>query len=522
MAARYWVGGTDTWDATAGLKWALTSGGVGGLSVPTAADTVFFDAASGANTITLGINADCFSLNMTGYTGTLAFGSFKISVAGTGTAFVQSTTVTVTGTPVVDITNSTATSVTITTTSVSAANAISFNITAGSYPFAHSNIGAFKNLNFTGFSGTWSNTTCTIYGNLTLSTGMTLTAGTSARGFATTTTQTITTNGKTLDFPVTFSGTGTYQLADAMTVGATRATTLTSGTLDLNGKNLTSGTFSYGGSSVRTLAFNGGQIYATGNSATVFACGTATNLTITGTPILNATYSGATGTRNISQSATGFTGPYPSYNISAGTDIVTFNATCTNLDFTGFAGAFSLTSASIYGNLTFSTGMTISASANIMNFKTTSGTQTITTNGKTLDFSAIVDGVGGTHRFADAVTFAATRSLTLTSGTVQFTPGTTNTAPTFVIAGSTSNQIILGSSVAGSRFTLSQTSGTVSASYATISDSIATGGATWQGLAANGAVDGGDNVGWFFDVPFSGGGNGYGVRLRSFTERGRD
>jgi hypothetical protein len=30
MADRYWVGGTDTWNGTALLKWSTTSGGVGG------------------------------------------------------------------------------------------------------------------------------------------------------------------------------------------------------------------------------------------------------------------------------------------------------------------------------------------------------------------------------------------------------------------------------------------------------------------------------------------------------------
>jgi len=524
MAARYWVGGTATWDATAGLKWALTSGGVGGLRVPTSSDTVFFDANSGANTVTLGANADCSTLTMTGFTGTLAFSTFNISLAGSGTVFTQSTTMSVTGTPLIKLTYSGTTATTISVTSVTEANAVSFNITAGTGAFAHTNIAGIKNLDFTGFSGSWSNNSGNIFGNLIISTGMTVTAGTNTRFFAGTSgTQLIITNNKTLDFPITFNGVGgTFQLQDAMTVGSTRTVTLTNGTLDMNSKNLTTGTFSYSGSGIRTLAFNGGQIYAVGNAATVFACGTATNLTITGTPILNATYSGATGTRNISQAATGLVGPYPSYNISAGTDTLTLNAICANINFTGFAGAFSLTSVNTYGDVTFSTGMSISASASSMNFKATSGTQTITTNGKTLDFPVVVDGIGGTHRFADALTLAATRSLTLTSGTIQFKPNTTNTAGTFVIAGSLSSQIILGSSIAGSQFTLSQTSGTVSASYATISDSIATGGATWQGLAANGAVDAGNNTGWFFDVPFSGGGYGNGVRLRSFTERGRD
>ena len=42
-ANRYWVGGTDSWDATPGLKWSTISGGTGGAAVPTSTDDVFFD-----------------------------------------------------------------------------------------------------------------------------------------------------------------------------------------------------------------------------------------------------------------------------------------------------------------------------------------------------------------------------------------------------------------------------------------------------------------------------------------------
>lgn len=73
MASRYWVGGTATWDATAGTKWALTSGGAGGQSVPTSTDDVFFDANSGANTVSIPGSVNCQNLNCTGFTGTLAW-----------------------------------------------------------------------------------------------------------------------------------------------------------------------------------------------------------------------------------------------------------------------------------------------------------------------------------------------------------------------------------------------------------------------------------------------------------------
>ena len=82
MANRYWVGGTASWDGTAGSKWALTSGGAGGQAEPTAADDVFFDAASGAVTVTTATSAAfCQNLTTTGFTGTLA-GAIGIRING--------------------------------------------------------------------------------------------------------------------------------------------------------------------------------------------------------------------------------------------------------------------------------------------------------------------------------------------------------------------------------------------------------------------------------------------------------
>ena len=102
MADRYWVGGTASWDGTAGTKWATASGGGGGASVPTTADDVFFSALStGTCTIATG-NTGAKSINCTGFTGTIA-GSAAISVAGSITLFATQTythsgTVTITGT----------------------------------------------------------------------------------------------------------------------------------------------------------------------------------------------------------------------------------------------------------------------------------------------------------------------------------------------------------------------------------------------------------------------------------------
>ena len=102
MADRYWVGGTASWDATVGTKWATTSGGAGGASVPTSADDVFFSALStGTCTIATG-NTGAKSINCTGFTGTIT-GTATISVAGSITLFISQTythtgRVTITGT----------------------------------------------------------------------------------------------------------------------------------------------------------------------------------------------------------------------------------------------------------------------------------------------------------------------------------------------------------------------------------------------------------------------------------------
>ena len=102
MANRYWVGGTASWDGTAGTKWSATSGGAGGESVPTTADDVFFsNLSTGTCTISSG-NTGAKSINCTGFTGTLA-GTAGITIAGSitlvsGMTFTYSGSISLTGT----------------------------------------------------------------------------------------------------------------------------------------------------------------------------------------------------------------------------------------------------------------------------------------------------------------------------------------------------------------------------------------------------------------------------------------
>jgi trimeric autotransporter adhesin len=88
--ARYWVGGSGTWDTTTTTNWSTTSGGTGGASVPGAATPVFFDQA-GTYTVTMTGALTCLDITVsagtvtfaTGTTPTIAISGSMSLVAGT-------------------------------------------------------------------------------------------------------------------------------------------------------------------------------------------------------------------------------------------------------------------------------------------------------------------------------------------------------------------------------------------------------------------------------------------------------
>ena len=252
------------------------------------ADIVAFNASSGAGVATLDVNASILTLSLGAFAGTLAFGSNSISVGGTGTVFQGDSTYSVTGTPVINVTSTGSTAITVSPYLVTEANSISFNFTGGTYALSLLDTiagNAVKNLDFTGFSGTWLGRTyaCTIYGNLTISTGMSLAASTPIVSFrATSGTQVITSNAKTIDFPLTANGVGgTVQLSDALLMGATRTLTHTNGTIDLNGKTLTVGTRYTTAAGTKNLTFNGGTLVCPNANTSSFNNAGPTNFTTT-------------------------------------------------------------------------------------------------------------------------------------------------------------------------------------------------------------------------------------------------
>ena len=355
--------------------------------------------------------------------------------------------------------------------------------------------GSWGNFDMTGVTGTLSNTARTIYGNFNAGSAVTLTAGTNATTFAGTSgVDTITTNGRTLDFPLTFNGVGgTWQLQDALTSGSTRTSTLTAGTLDLNGFTYTTGLFSVTGTSVRAIAFGTGNITLNG-TGTVWNATTLTNFTRTGTPTINVSNNSATATTV----TTGTPGESQAldFNYTTGTYALTdTSAVYRSLSLTGFAGTFPNNARTYYGGFNAGSTATMTAGTNTQTFAATSGTWGITSNGRTLDFPLTFNGVNGTWQLQGALTMGTTRAFTLTSGT--FDANNYNvTAGTVASSNSNVRTLALGSgtwTVAGNAWTFTTSTNATITGTATISMTSASaksfqgGGLTWPTLNQGGA-----------------------------------
>jgi hypothetical protein len=507
------------------LTAALTFNGVGGgwqFQDNTTCTGILTLTAGAVDFNNKAITASTFS-SSNANTRSIAFGTTgSLNLTGSGGALFNLGTVsnwTCTGSRTVNINNNTATASTINTGGPAEANTLSFYLTTGTYTLTESS--AFYNtLDLTGFSGTLPNTTRRIYRDLVISSTCTLTAGTNATSFrATSGTQKVTTANKTLDFPITQNTAGaTVQLQDNLTMGSTRLFTLTAGTLDLTGNSgnwvLSTGLFDSNNSNTRSILFGTGAITTTG-SGTVWNTGTVTNFSQTGIPTVNISNNSATAT-TVSTGALSITQAL-SFNYTIGTYTLTDTvAVYKSVNFTGFAGTIPNSVRTVYGSFTLASGMTLTAGANATTFVSTSAGNTITSAGKTQDYPLIFNGIGGVWTCQDDLTQGSTRAFTITNGTVQLKNGVTSTVGAFATSGT--NQKFLQSSLAGSQATLSQASGTVNASYLTIQDINATGGATWNALWSNNNVDSGDNTGWFFgDQPIVNAVE-YTYKIRSFTQ----
>lgn len=269
-----------------------------------------------------------------------------------------------------------------------------------------------------------------IYGSLTLSSAVTLT-GTGTISFRNKgLTATITSAGVPFTQGINIQAvSGTVAINGNLTLPTTVGLTLTNGTLDLtNGGTgnytLSAGLFQISVTSTRAIAFGTGNITVTGNGNTVVSANILTGFSYTGTPTVNLTYSGSTGTRTIIHGSTGATeANVLDIYISAGSDIIATSTTCNfgTLSFAGFTGTFTRGAFAIsnYRDLVFGTGMTYTAISSGFNMIGTVVPQTITGNGVVIDSAFNINGVDGTTTLGSALTLGATNgNFTHTNGTL--------------------------------------------------------------------------------------------------------
>lgn len=263
MANRYWVGGTATWDGTAGSKWSTTSGGAGGSAVPTAADDVFFDASSGTNTVTLSSSSLARSVNCTGFTGTISHPAATTLAIGDGTAGASSIAIKLVS----------GMTYTLGDTSTSAISFVSTSGTQQTVDFGGKTTGA---LTFNGAGGSW-----------ILSSNVTIVQATT--GILTLTAGSLDTNGKTIVCGViSSSNTNTRSLslgASSITVGGFQGTPWNFATT--TGLTFNAGTSSIISSSTVNTGHQLGSLtyydwnFTTGGGS-IFGDNTFHNLTISG------------------------------------------------------------------------------------------------------------------------------------------------------------------------------------------------------------------------------------------------
>ncbi len=282
------------------------------------------------------------------------------------------------------------------------------------------------------------------------------------------------------------SGTGTTTVNDSV-VCASLTTTSYNGTISIaNGQRITvSGNVTIGSGTTWTVG--GGHALTIDGTCTLTSNGKnlgiveSFGVAVTLADALTATGFGL----GFSQSGGSFTSANFAINtdkfvvLSGSIDLGTSTVTLTDGDFANNADGTSTTaSATVKMNITNSGGREF--------------------DGGGYSYSKVwMTGAGsGAHSTRGDNTIGELQIDARTGGrVVNFRRSTTNTITTITCAGMAGNLTTLQSSVAGTPFTLSKSSGAVAVDYCNIIDSTAAGGATFK---ATRSIDGGGNTGWIF------------------------
>ncbi|MDD2647150.1 MAG: prepilin-type N-terminal cleavage/methylation domain-containing protein [Patescibacteria group bacterium] len=360
----------------------------------------------------------------------------------------------------------------------------------------------------------------TVYGNLKFVAGMTFTPNTQTVTFAATTTgKTITTGGKTFS-SVTWNGNGgEWTLQDHFLQN--RVIAFTSGTLIFNGKSYING--SYGNpitlGSGFTLNVGAGRFICANAASLTVPTGATITISTGMIDIINLTVSGtgtftATNTANIilwgnlditsSNFDAGLSTIYQKYS----TTTRSLSSTQSLYNYTVGTGSGSDYNISIVlqSNLTILNDFAIQyVAGKIRSFD--AGSYTINIGGNFTNDDTFTAGTS-TVNFNDATkisTIGDTSNTTfnnLTSTTpdktIKFKAESTTTVTSLSLTGSSGHLITMDTDTGASTFNLSDSAGTNTLYYTSITRSAAAGGATWNALISDGNANGGSNSGWNF------------------------
>lgn len=426
MAARFWVGGTGTWDNSTTTHWSSSSGGSGGASVPGSSDTVTFDGNSGGGTVTLNYAPSVTSITGGAFTGTLdtannnitCSGSFSFSGTGTRTLTLGSSAVSC-GTW------------TMTTTTNLTFNANTSSITASG--------------NFTGGGLTYYDVTLTSNATPAVSGANTFNNFTRTGGANVTSGVEFDAN-QTINGTLALNGNAANQrlLVASDTPGTAR--TLTAATVSCSYADFQDITGA-GAGSWNLSAITGLSGDCGGNSGITFTSA-QTQYWVGGTGSWNTAAEWGT-----SSGGSGGRVPLPqddcvfdSASFSAGSQTVTANMSRLgkSINWTGVTNTptwTTSTAATIYGSLTLVSGMTLTGSTQAYVFAGRSS-YTITSAGKSWAKPISFTAPGGTYTLQDALT--SSNTLTVNNGTFNAN-GNNVTATTFTSTGSTTRTVTMGS-----------------------------------------------------------------------------
>jgi hypothetical protein len=471
---------TQTWTA----QFSKQLNGIGVSQVTTAATgptltldgTQTYTATSIFRLMAGNLDLGGFDLTIGTFTSTvaatrsIAFGSNNIILATTTAAainleFTTASFFTYTGTggfrAAADITRT----FTFGTTGGTAANAPNLTFTgSGTAIQTVSNASWFNHINFgtTAFTPTSASLNVN---SLTLSSGGTFTGLT----ITTVGTGTLTTNNKALGVLTINCPSGTTTLGGAVTFGlATATTTLTAGTLALNGYDITTGIFSSSNSNVRAIAFGIKKItLATTTAAAInLSMANATNFSCSGTgkfeaaPDITRTFTvGTSGAPTIAPSL---------FSLGANTAVQTFTTGSYFGDLL-IGGTFTVPTTSLFvtGRFFANGGTTVSA-VNL----TMIGTAGIVEINSTNIASLTINNSGTTTLMS--TTNVVTGATTLTSGTLDLN-GKNFTTATFVSTNTNVRSIAFGAS------DITLNSGTAAATVLSMADAT---NFTWTGTGA--------------------------------------